>query len=313
MLNHRFLSTMPPAMKPLSTRAALALFAAVIFAWGFNWPIAKLTLQEGVTPLWMAAIRSALAAVVLLVLMVASRNLRLPRKGDWPIVLGITLLHMVAYAALIATALQYLPAGRSVVLGYTHPLWVVPGALLFLGERLTPVRAAGVLIGVGGIVLLFNPAEVDWNDGKALLGNGMLMLASLCWAASILQIRAHKWVSTPFQLVFWEVLLATVLLGVLALLLEGTPRIAWSARLVLLFAYGGVFGVALAYWAMAMVNRSVPAVTTSLGILATPAVGIVTSMIVLHEPFNATLLLALVMIIGGIALGTLTRPAPRAV
>ena len=300
-------------MKPLSTRAALALFAAVIFAWGFNWPIAKLTLQEGVTPLWMAAVRSALAALVLLLLMLASRNLRLPRKGDWPIVLGITLLHMVAYAALIATALQYLPAGRSVVLGYTHPLWVVPGALLFLGERLTPVRAAGVLIGVGGIVLLFNPAEVDWNDGRALLGNGMLMLASLCWAASILQIRAHKWVSTPFQLVFWEVLLATVLLGGLALLLEGAPRIAWSARLVLLFTYGGVFGVALAYWAMAMVNRSVPAVTTSLGILATPAVGIVTSMIVLHEPFNATLLVALVMIIGGIALGTLTRPAPRAV
>jgi drug/metabolite transporter (DMT)-like permease len=300
-------------MKPLSTRAALALFAAVIFAWGFNWPIAKLTLQEGVTPLWMATIRSALAAVVLFVLMVASRNLRLPRRGDWPIVLGITLLHMVAYAALIATALQYLPAGRSVVLGYTHPLWVVPGALLFLGERLTPVRAVGVLIGVGGIVLLFNPAEVDWQDREVLLGNGMLMLASLCWAASILQIRAHKWISTPFQLVFWEVLLATILLGVLAGLLEGTPRIDWTPRLALLFGYGGVFGVALAYWAMAMVNRSVPAVTTSLGILATPAVGIVTSMIVLHEPFNATLLVALVMIIGGIALGTLTRPAPRKV
>jgi hypothetical protein len=31
----------------------------------------------------------------------------------------------------------------------------------------------------------------------------------------------------------------------------------------------------------------------------------------LDEPFNATLLIALLMIIGGIALGTLTRPAPR--
>ena len=300
-------------MKALSTGAALALFAAVIFAWGFNWPIAKLTLQEGVTPLWMATIRSALAAVVLLFLLIPSRNLRLPRPGDWSIVFGIALLHMVAYAALIASALQYLPAGRSVVLGYTHPLWVVPGALLFLGERLTPVRAAGVLIGVGGILLLFNPAEVDWSNSDALRGNGMLMLASLCWAASILQIRGHKWVSTPFQLVFWEVLLATFFLGVLAILLEGRPSIDWTPRLALLFGYGSAFGVALAYWAMAMVNRSVPAVTTSLGILATPVVGIVTSMIVLNEPFNATLVIALFMIIGGIALGTLTRPAPRKV
>ena len=69
-------------MKPLSTHAALGLFAAVIFAWGFNWPVAKLTLQEGVTPLWMATIRSALAAVVLLVLTLPSGNLRWPRKGD---------------------------------------------------------------------------------------------------------------------------------------------------------------------------------------------------------------------------------------
>jgi drug/metabolite transporter (DMT)-like permease len=206
--------------------------------------------------------------------------------------------------------LQYVSAGRSIVLGYTTPLWVVPGALLFLGERLTLARAVGVLIGLAGIVVLFNPLAFDWQNPQALLGNGLLMLASLCWALSILQVRAHKWVSTPFQLVFWQVLLATLLLGILAFLLEGAPHIRWNPRLVVLFGYGGVFGVALAYWAMAMVNRSISAITTSLGILATPIVGIFASMIALSEPFDATLLVALLLIIGGIALGTLTRPAP---
>jgi drug/metabolite transporter (DMT)-like permease len=258
----------------------------------------------------MAAIRSALATVVLLLVMVLSRSLQLPRRGDWPIVFGISLLHMVAYAALIAFGLQYVSAGRSIVLGYTTPLWVVPGALLFLGERLTPARALGVLVGLAGIALLFNPLEFDWRDPDALLGNGLLMLASVCWAASILQVRAHKWVSSPFQLIFWQVLLATLVLGVLALVLEEPPQIRWTPRLVMLFGYGGVFGVALAYWAMAMVNRSLPAVTTSLGILATPVVGIFASMIALDEPFSATLLVAVFLIIGGIALGTLTRPAP---
>jgi drug/metabolite transporter (DMT)-like permease len=296
-------------LKTLSTRAALVLFALVIFAWGLNWPVAKLILQSDVTPLWMAAIRSAVATVVLLAVMVLSRNLQLPRTGDWPIVFGISLLHMGAYAALVAIGLQYVSAGRSIVLGYTTPLWVVPGALLFLGERLTPARAVGVLIGLAGIAVLFNPLEFDWKNRQALVGNGLLMLASLCWALSILQVRAHKWISTPFQLIFWQVLLATLLLGILAFLLEGMPHILWNSRLVMLFGYGGVFGVALAYWAMAMVNRSIPAVTTSLGILATPIVGIFASMIALHEPFDATLLVALLLIIGGIMLGTLTRPA----
>ena len=61
---------------------------------------------------------------------------------------------------------------------------------------------------------------------------------------------------------------------------------------------------ALAYLAMAMVNRSLPAVTTSLGVLATPVVGVVSSMVVLDEPFSMALLVALTMIVGGIALGT---------
>jgi drug/metabolite transporter (DMT)-like permease len=300
-------------VKPLSTRAALALFALVIFALGFNWPVAKLTLQTGITPLWMATVRSAIAAVLLLVLLAATRNLIVPRKGDWPIVFGIALLHMVGYAALVAVALQYVSAGRSVVLGYTTPLWVVPGALIFLGERLTPARAAGVVIGMAGIAVVFNPLELDWSDTNGLIGHGMIMLASVCWAGSILQIRAHKWVSSPMQLVFWEVLIASFLLGVLALLFEGAPEVPWSPRLALLFAYGSVFGVVLGYWAMAMVNRSVPAVTTSLGILATPVVGIVSSMIALGEPFSPSLLVALVLIIGGIVLGTLTPAAPRRV
>jgi drug/metabolite transporter (DMT)-like permease len=288
----------------LSRRTALVLFAIVILAWGLNWTVAKIILQSA-PPLWMATIRSAIATVVLLGLLLVTGNLRLPRRGDMPVVLSITLLHMVAFAALIAIGLQYVPAGRSTVLGYTTPLWVTPGALLFLGERITPSRAAGVVVGMAGLAVMFNPLSFDWTDDRALLGNGLILLAAFCWAISIIHVRAHKWISTPFQLVFWEVLLATCVLSLLALCFEGLPHIGWNTKLVFLFVYGGVFGVALAYWAMAMVNRSLPAVTTSLGILATPVVGILSSMIALDEPFSLTLLVALALIVGGIALGTI--------
>ncbi len=287
----------------LSRRSALALFATVIFAWGFNWTAAKLTLQS-MTPLWMTAIRAGLAALVLLLVMLATRSLRIPKRGDVPVVCSIALLHMTAFAALMALGLQFVPAGRSIVLGYTTPLWVTPAAVLLLGERLTPARTVGVALGLAGLAVMFNPLTFDWADRRALIGNGLLLLSALCWAISILHTRAHQWVSTPFQLVFWEVLLATVVLTLLAIVFEGWPQIAWSLKLLLLLAYGSVFGVALAYWAMAMVNRSLPAVTTSLGVLATPVVGVVSSMVVLGEPFSPPLLAALAMIIGGIMLGT---------
>jgi len=291
------------AASPLSRRAAVLLFATVVLAWGTTWPVIKAIVQH-VPPLWASTIRSALAGAVLLGLHLVRRDLRLPPRGDLPVVVGIALLHMVAFAALIAVGMQFVPAGRSVVLGYTTLLWVVPGARLLLGERIGARRAAGVAIGMAGLALMFNPLAFDWNDGKAVLGNGLILLGAFLWAASILQVRAHRWQSTPFQLVFWEVLLATLVLALLAALLEDLPPIEWTAGLVLLFLYASVCGVALAYWAMAMVNRSLPAVTTSLGILATPVVGTLTSALALGETVPLPLAAAMALILGGIAVGT---------
>jgi drug/metabolite transporter (DMT)-like permease len=291
----------------LSRRMAILLFALVIFSWGITWPVTK-AIVAVVPPLWTATIRSAIAGIALLCLLLPRGALIMPKRGDWAVVVNIALLHMVAFAALVAVGLQFITAGRSVVLGYTAPLWVVPGARLFLGERITGRRAAGVGIGVAGLALMFNPLAFDWSDRNAVLGNGLILLGALCWAVSILHVRAHAWVSTPFQLVFWEILLATVVLLALALWIEGPPpAIAWTAELVGLFLFASVFGVVVAYWAMAMVNRSLPAVTTSLGILATPVVGTLGSALALGEPIGITLLVAMALILGGIAVGTTAR------
>jgi drug/metabolite transporter (DMT)-like permease len=56
---------------------------------------------------------------------------------------------------------------------------------------------------------------------------------------------------------------------------------------------------------MAVVNRSVPAAVTSLGILATPVVGIASSMLMLGESLTWPLVLATVLILCGIAIGTM--------
>lgn len=300
----------------LSRRTAILLFAVVVFAWGITWPATKAIVAQ-VPPLWATTIRSGIAGVLLWALLSARGNLVAPPRGDFPVVLNIALLHMVAFAALVAISVQFIPAGRSVVLGYTAPLWVVPGARLFLGERITLRRALGVGIGVAGLALMFNPRAFDWSDRGAVFGNALILLGAVCWAASILHVRAHKWIATPFQLVFWEVLLATAVLALLALLFEGPPpHIDWSPDLVGLFFVVSVFGVVVAYWAMATVNRSLPAITTSLGILATPVVGTLCSAIALGEAIDLTLIVAMALILGGIAVGTVDRAtvvAPRAV
>jgi drug/metabolite transporter (DMT)-like permease len=293
-----------PASHPLSRPAAAALFAVVVITWSINWAVTK-TLVATVPPLWTTAIRSAIAAVALLVLLLACRQLILPRRGDVPVILSVSLLHMVGFSALVAFGLQHAPVGRGIVIGYATPLWVAPGAWLLLGEALPRARLIGIGLGLAGLAIMLNPLALDWSDGAALTGHGLIALASLCWAASILHVRAHVWISTPFQLVFWQALLAAAVMSPLALATEGLPAVALSPRLVAAFLFAGLFGTALAYWAMTMVNRALPAAATSLGTLATPVIGVAIAAGVMAEPVGASLVAAMALILGGIAIAAI--------
>ena len=288
----------------VSLRRAVVLLAAVVLAWGLTWPVNKVILRS-LPPLWSVALRSGLAAIILFAITARWGRVAPPRREDLPIVLSIALLHMVGFSVLMAVGLMVIPTGRSVVLAYTTPLWVTPGARLFLGERLTPRRVAGVVLGLLGLGVLFNPLAFDWSERQVVLGNGALVLAALLWAASIVHIRGHRWRATPFQLLPWETLLATAVVTPMALAVHGLPMAHWDATLVLMLLYAAVPGTALAYWAVAVANRRLPAVTTSLGLLGVPIVSIVTATLALGEALTPSLLTAGALVIGGVAIGAI--------
>lgn len=289
-----------------SARVTVGLFAFVVVAWSLNWVVMKVAVQE-VSPLWAVAIRTALAALVLFPALRVTGQLRRPPRADLPVWLTIALFHMTAFAAFMTAGLALVPAGRAIVLGYTTPLWVAPAAFLFLGERLSTRQALGLAVGLAGLLLLFGPASLDWGNRQALLGQGLLLVAALCWSVSIVYTRAHRWVATPLQLMPWQCLLAALVLTALALLVEGAPpspaRV--SAPAVLALGYNGVIGTALGFWAMTVVGRRVPAATASLGVLATPVLGIGLSTVILGEGLDPILLLAAALILAGIVLGTI--------
>jgi drug/metabolite transporter (DMT)-like permease len=288
-------------------RRALLLFSIVVLGWGITWVVIKVIVAH-VPPLWTTAIRSLIATIGLLGLLLARREFIIPKRGDVAVVVVAGLFHMVAFSVLITIGLKYVPVGRSIVLGYTTPLWVAPGAWLFLREPMPRMRLVGIVIGLVGLLVMFNPSTFDWSDRPALIGNGVILLSALAWSVSILYVRAHRWISSPFQLIFWQALLASCVLLVLAFTFEGRPEIEWTPGLVAAFAYGGLVGTALAFWAMNEVNRRLPATTTALGILATPVVGIVSSALFLGEAIDPPLVVASVLILSGIAIGTIHRP-----
>jgi len=290
---------------PSSRSIGLAALSATVVAWGIGWPVNRAILYQ-LPPLSAVAVRSAIAAAALFAIAGARRRLVRPAREDLPVVFSISLLHMVGYTVLVSIGLLFVPVGRSVVLAYTTPLWVTPGAALLLGERLTAKRAIGVTLGLAGLAVMFNPLAFDWRNSAALWGNAALLLAALLWAASILHIRAHCWRAAPFDLIPWEMALATLVLGTLALTVDGPPRIEWTPALIWLLLYSALPGTALAFWAAAVAAQNLPAVTTSLGLLAAPVIGICASAAMLGETPTSSLGIAMALIISGIALGAAT-------
>src|SRR6185503_8785827 len=139
-------------MSRLTKSGALLLFAFVIVAWGLNWTVTKLIVTQ-VTPLWTTAIRTGIGTLALLIMLAISRQFSIPRRGDVPVILAISLFHRVAFSALMTAGLKYVPVGRSIVLGYTTPLWVAPRAWLLLKEDLSAREVVSIAIGLTGLAI----------------------------------------------------------------------------------------------------------------------------------------------------------------
>ena len=280
----------------------LLMLGVVVLCWGTCWPVNKALLAY-MPPIWAVALRSVVSAMALFAISGFITGLVRPTKADAPVLISMVLLHMVGFAILTTLGLQVVQAGRSTVLAYTSVLWAPIFAALFLGERVSLRKASGLALGIFGLLVIFNPLTFNWNDRVAIAGNGLLLLGAVLWGVSIVHNRAHQWKASPFQLAPWQALMAAVILSGIAIVIEGVPRIDWNPRSIGLLLFAGVPGTALAYWAVAVASSDLPASTTSVGLLGTPAVSVVVATILLGEWPSIALIVALLLILTGVAIG----------
>lgn len=292
-------ATSPPPRLVRPGVAAL-LLGLVILLWGVNWPVMKQVVGQ-MPPVSFVAARLGLGTVTLVLVAALAGQLRVPARGDLPVILSVGLLQMTGFMLLVTLALQHVPAGRAGILAYTTPLWVVPLALIFLRERLTRLKLAGLLLGLAGVAVLFNPAGFDWRDPAVLTGNAMLMAGAALWAVNIIQVRGHRWIGTPLALAPWQMGIATICTGIVALVTEDLSGVRWTGTLLSLLAYNGPLATAFCFWAIVTVNRALPAITLSLATLGVPVVGLVSAALWLGEPLTPTNLAGLALIATGLA------------
>lgn len=294
--------------RSLGRPAVYSLLVLVALILGLNWPVMA-TGVASIEPLWMGVFRIAGAFLVLLPLTVLTGNFRVPTRSDLPIVASLAVVRLTMVTVLVFTALQLVPPGRSAVVVWTASLWTVPIAAIFLSEAMVAKRWVGLLLGVTGVIVLFEPWGLAWSEPGVALGHVLLVVAAILNAATAVHIRGHRWTITPLQAIPWQLGGALVVLLVLALATEGPPVIDWTPQLGWVVAYQGILASGVAFWAQIVVLRNLGAVSANLTLMAVPVIGVVSSAIVVGEQITTTLLAGLLLIMAGVTLNLLAdRP-----
>jgi drug/metabolite transporter (DMT)-like permease len=288
------------AAQTVSVSGLLQLLASVVLL-SSAWPLTKIALAAGSTPLWFAEGRAVLSGLVASVLLLVLGRFRLPARADLPAVFAIGGLQLGLYFALAHEAVAWVPAGRTAILANTTTIWVVPLSLVFLRERIPAGRWVAAALGLAGVAVLINPMAIDWRTRNVLIGHLFLLGAGLSWSIAIIVTRAARLRSTMFALLPWCFMVGSVLLAPLVWWHApygtfGASPVSWWA-----LAYIGLVAGPLGTWCIMEATAKLPTLVSSVGFLTTPAVSLILANIVLHEPFTADLLTGSALIMAGVA------------
>ncbi|MEO8713948.1 MAG: DMT family transporter [Acetobacteraceae bacterium] len=282
----------------------LCLFGSVVLL-SSGWPLTKLAVDQGTTALWFAESRAVLSCLVTGTLLAISRGIRLPRRHDLPALFAIGIFQIGLFFVFSHLAITWIQAGRTAVLANTTTYYVVPLSMLVLRERIPPRRWLAAGLGVAGIGVLIGPWAIDWSSSSVLLGNAFLLLAGLAFAISIVTVRAIPPRAPMFELLPWCFLIGAALMLPLVLWEAphgtlGTSASSWASIL-----YVGLIAGPLGTWGIVEATIRLPTVVSSIGFLATPAVGLILANLMLGERLTPDLLGGSALILAGVGIAAI--------
>lgn len=294
------------------TRLDYAYLLGLSALWGSSYLFIKIAVEGGLAPAELVFVRLVIAAVVLLAV-ARLRGLRLPRGSrPWRSFAIMGLVGTAAPFTLIAWGETRITSSLAAILNATVPIATILLAHFWTRqERLTPMRAVGILIGFAGVVVLTGNVSLS-GGGGALLGVVALLASSVCYGVASTFARAAfqdvpPVIASTGQMVCGAVFMAAPgIAGGFAA--RGAPSLGAIAAMVALALLGTVGAYLLYYRLIARVGATRTATSTYL----LPAFAVVYGALFLREPIGWRLLAGFALILLGVAFvsGRIRRPRP---
>ena len=282
-------------MTPRST-LELVLLAAL---WGASFLFMRVAAPE-LGPVPLMALRVGIAAVLLLPALALARGVGHLRGRLVPLTV-VGLLNSALPFCLLAYASLSVTAGLASILNATSPLWGGLVAHLWLKDRLTPSRTAGLVVGFGGVAFLVW-GRASFRPGGAGLAVVAALLATLSYGVAASYTKRRLSGVNPLAVAAGSQAAAAVLLLPLAALVWPAGQVSGRAWLSVVLL--GTLCTAAAY---VLYFRLIAAVGPARAIAVTfliPPFAILWGALFLGEAVTARMLAGAAIVVAGTVLAT---------
>ena len=277
-------------------RKPILALAVMTITWGYNWVVMKEALSF-CDPFVFTAIRVIPAAICLFGILLWTKKDWHPRQVVWTIILG--LLSTTLGLGLPIWSLVSGGAGKTAILLYTMPFWVIIMAWPILGEKVRGFEWLAVILAFTGLVLI---VSVD-AAGAKLFSSILAVISGIAWAGSAIVTRIMRR-NPDFDVVSvttWQMIYGAAPLIIIAFLVPASP-IQWTTVFITALLYNVFVTSVIAFLLWFYILNKLPAGMATMGTLITPVIAIIAAAIQLGEIPSLQETMGIILILLGIGL-----------
>lgn len=275
----------PLTIHKKGTRAkALFALALVCVLWGTTWIASKEGVKHIPDALQMAAIRQLIGGLCYVAFFMYKKT-ALPKGKEWIPILVLSFLNFMISNGLSTLALQYqISAGLGAIIGAIFPLWIVVIGL-FISKEKMPVKAIiGLLLGFGGVCVIFYDHLNDFLDSRFQLGILFSVIATWTWAFATLYTKKQALNFNPYFSLGLQMIISGIVLYTFsassgrAVPITAIPWQSWAA-----IGYLVLFGSLIAFICYLYALQNLPTEQVSIYAYVNPMVAVLCGWLIFNE------------------------------
>lgn len=284
----------------MSSKTIIAI-CIVAIVWGTTFLGIKIGV-ETVPPWFVAGLRQFLAALILLPILLYSKNLKWIGWRNFRIQTTLSTLMLIGANGLTTVAEENLTSSLTSLISALSPIFIFIASMAIGMEKFTFRTMIGLLMGFSGVVFIFWDGFDDLMNPSYRLGLLILIIAIMSWGlGTIYTKKINVENNNLFLNLFYQFAFAGIVQLIFAFSFsDHIDASTWSVKSIIAIIYLAVFGSVIAFFSYHYLLKTLLPTQVSILSYVNTIISIFLSWLILGETISAKFIIATACIISGV-------------